>query len=465
VLLLGTKERPDMGLKKSQHNAADDTGAVVSGSLSWLVGVQPQAERGPGTSADSATVALPSGLAEGEPVLDGNNAPRAKKPPKPHRKAPTFAPTLVLPGGSRDGGIKFAPAGNRGAFVASPLAPDLATWPLHDAVDTVVKRWRAQALAGIGSVGTVNKYVAVLARFVAFAEALGVRSVADVTEDIVAAFVYAPLPSGRGRSPVLKGAAPAAGTAAVRKSAIGTLFRCLREDGLADMAPARGVKGGAQRRSRLRPATPTQVGQICDHAEAMNGASIPAGLVALMLSGASVAEAAWVTTSDLDVEHGTVRLPGQRGRYRSRVVVLGEWEKAVLTRRLASLRTEFAAAKNQGALADWPLAFPRPAGTYPYNHVSQTAGELVRDLITRSGLNVQKTGLTPMSLTQYAVNRLYARTGSVEQVAAMYGIKDLNAARGLISDEWQDEWALAEQVLQAAGGLEPRPRAVAEAHA
>lgn len=449
-----------MSVSKSENDPRSETGPVVSGSLSWLVAPRRQGGDRRRPSSESSSAARQPEPHAGAAATEKVGAKSATAATKQHRPVPTFAPTPVLPGGSRDGGVKFAPSGNRGAFIPSPAAPDLATWPLRDAVDTVVKRWRAQALAGVGSVGTVNKYAAVLTRFVGFAEALGVLSVADVTEDVVAAFVYAPLPSGRGRSPILKGAAPAAGTAAVRKSAIGTLFRCLREDGLADMAPARGVKGGAQRRSRLRPATPAQVGQICDHAEAMDGKSVAAGLVALMLSGASVAEAAWVRVSDLDVEQGTVRLPGQRGRYRAREVILGGWETTILTRRLTSLRAEFTAAKNTAALADWPLAFPRPAGTYPYNHVSQTAGELVRDLITRSGLNVQKTGLTPMSLTQYAVNRLYARTGSVEQVAAMYGIKDLNAARGLISDEWQGEWALAEQVIQAAGDLDPRPRAV-----
>lgn len=361
---------------------------------------------------------------------------------------------------SRRGGMKFAADAARVPFVPAPGAPDLGTWPLAHAVDHVVTQMRALAHAGNGSPATAEKYADVLRRFALYAAALGIDLVADVTVDVVRGFIFAPLPSGRGRSPVDVGKAPASGTAALRRSAIATMFRGLRADGITDLHPVTTIPVGAQKRSRLRPATPRQISQICGYAESYGASTFGAGLIALMLSGASTAEAAYVSVADVDLDEGTVRLPGSGGRYQERIVALDSWERSILTARIATINQEFTAASNTDAIADWPVAFRRPASQFKHNHVSQNAGEYVRDIITRSGLDVTTSGLTPMSITQYAVNRVYALTGSVEQVAAMYGIKDLNAARRLISDTWQEEYGVAVAIPSVAGDLAPRPAAL-----
>jgi hypothetical protein len=54
---------------------------------------------------------------------------------------------------------------------------------------------------------------------------------------------------------------------------------------------------------------------------------------------------------------------------------------------------------------------------------------------------IARPGLRPASLREYAANQEYARHGRVEDVATLLGLHSLDAARGLIDEEWQRRYA------------------------
>jgi hypothetical protein len=86
-----------------------------------------------------------------------------------------------------------------------------------------------------------------------------------------------------------------------------------------------------------------------------------------------------------------------------------------------------------------PLALPSAPRTHR-SHVTPTAvGPHLYRALQVAGIN--RTGVTPGSMQDYAANRCYALTNRVEDVAELLGLVSLDAARCYIDRDWQKTWA------------------------
>lgn len=81
----------------------------------------------------------------------------------------------------------------------------------------------------------------------------------------------------------------------------------------------------------------------------------------------------------------------------------------------------------------------RPLNTYPPETIAPGVSSTIARALVRAGLN--RPGLRPRSLREYAANRSYALTGRVEDVAIMLGLQSLDTAYSFIDPAWQRDWA------------------------
>jgi len=77
--------------------------------------------------------------------------------------------------------------------------------------------------------------------------------------------------------------------------------------------------------------------------------------------------------------------------------------------------------------------------TYPPETIAPGVSSTIARALVRAGLN--RPGLRPRSLREYAANRSYALTGRVEDVAIMLGLQSLDTAYSFIDPAWQRDWA------------------------
>ena len=326
---------------------------------------------------------------------------------------------------------------------AFQLAPDI-TAPgrieFSAAVDLILADWHRQnAKQGIADL-TLDRQTRFLKQFLQYATTAGVVELADVTPRLCQAFITAPI---AGTSPSTKnkaGKAPSGGIQRGRLNAVRVLFMTARLLGLDDRDPTAGMKYARHIRSDLRPLTPAEARTLIDVASSSKGTKWATSL-ALAMAGSGITEIAYVTIGDIDLANATVLLYGRGQRLQGRRNHLDAWSMNQIARRLKELR------RAGHTDPTWPLVLPRPAETYPPNHVSPQASRPFYTLFDRA--NFSGCGIRPTSISEYAANRAYALTNDIEQVSSLMGLASLDSARSLISDSWQSQWA--EQVRLEAG--------------
>lgn len=155
----------------------------------------------------------------------------------------------------------------------------------------------------------------------------------------------------------------------------------------------------------------------------------------MALLGAAHAEIAAVVVADLD--DGAARLRLGQGAT-SRTVPVQPHLRAVLVRRAAAQRETWRRRRQPWDSAIAPLALGRPAGSYPLNSVAPTVSQNLARALRQAGIN--RSGLRPKSLREYAANAVYARTQRIEAVAQQLGLSSYDSAARLIDRGWQQRW-------------------------
>jgi hypothetical protein len=85
-----------------------------------------------------------------------------------------------------------------------------------------------------------------------------------------------------------------------------------------------------------------------------------------------------------------------------------------------------------------PLAMHRALAAYPMTSVAPTVSMNLSRALARAG--VDRPGVRPRSLREYAANRTYAMTGRVEDVAHLLGLTSFDTAFHYVDPGWQDAW-------------------------
>ncbi|MBF4766601.1 hypothetical protein ISU10_02325 [Nocardioides agariphilus] len=160
----------------------------------------------------------------------------------------------------------------------------------------------------------------------------------------------------------------------------------------------------------------------------------------LALMGLTHAEISAAVVSDLDQRAQTLAIG--RGELR-RELALPTGRLAVLSSRIDAQRLTARRRHLAWDPSQIPLALTRPLRAYPLESIAPTVSTNITRALVAAG--VSRAGVRPRSLREYAANASYARSGRIEDVAGLLGIRSLDAARRLIDLDWQQRWG--EEVL------------------
>jgi len=299
-------------------------------------------------------------------------------------------------------------------------------------------RWAERRAAGEITQGTEELYLRHLETFLGFAAAHGVKDVETLTARVCLAWVEAPIsavsPGSRGRA----GQRSAPNTRRGRQGVLRAVIAVWADRGWVapDLMPAKVIsKAPALGPCPLTPAEATRLRMAGQQSAA--DSLLPA-IVAIALAGASGTEIAALMMADYDADAASLLLPGRGGRAQ-RTVIADVHAARVISTHLAALHR---AAKRRTAVLDpavTPLALPTAPRTHR-SHVTATAvGQHLYRALHVAGIN--RPGVTPGSMQDFAANSCYAVTNRVEDVADLLGLQSLDAARCYIDRDWQHTWA------------------------
>lgn len=255
-------------------------------------------------------------------------------------------------------------------------------------------------------------------RFVNTVDLMGCATLNEVTSQHVEDFI-----TGAVQKPTGAWVAPAAGTQRLRRSAVRLLYRHGRRLGLATGDPTMFVTvASATPGSGTRPLTDDEDLHCRVMArQALHLTRLPAAW-ALGQATATAHEIAQVRSIDVDLDRGTVELPGS-SRRDARLGFLTDWGVVQLAERLGDL-----------AQPDDPVVSSRP-GLSKSSAVS--AGDAISRVLAHAGL-ATRNGVGPRSLLGWAGRRIFDSTGGdIFETARRLGMRSLDQSALLIGETWK----------------------------
>lgn len=300
------------------------------------------------------------------------------------------------------------------------------------------REWAGRRAAGLLTERTEALYVRHLDTFLRYAAAGGVHDTDGVTLKLIAGWVNAPISAVSPGSRARAGAPASSATRRGRQGALRQAVTFWAHRGWIDPAliPVRIIHKDPPRLPC--PVTPAEAARLRMAGQQSPADTLLPALVAMALAGASSTEIARLTVGDFHPDTGVLQLGG-RGKRVPRTADLDEHGARVVG---AHVRALTKVATKRKLLLDpdvTPLALPTAPRTHR-THVDPTAvGQHMYRALHCAG--IKREGVTPGSMQEYAANRCYALTNRVEDVAALLGLKSLDAAMTYIDPAWQQTWA------------------------
>ncbi len=330
----------------------------------------------------------------------------------------------MLPRVARGIAGRTEPRDGDGEQLRLPLAwtPSWRQDSLAASFATVLDSWRADPAIGAPM---IERFTAILARFVRFAAAHQVTTLAAVDHALTATFVAA---SQRNRDGAVT--RPSVTTMRARRTALRAFFRTALNLRLTLDDPVTGLDrpNTAPRGATVpaRPLTAEEAALVRLYARRATPTR-HAATIAVLLAGAHTSEAGHVTTADLDPAASTARLAGT-ARYQPRTLPLDPWARRVLADRADHL------TQHRLMVAEAPGLCAAAGGTPASRQAAVCV--TVHEILTRAGLSTEP-GVRPSSLTGHAGREVFDRTGRVEDAARLLGSRSLDATAVLIGHDWQ----------------------------
>lgn len=298
------------------------------------------------------------------------------------------------------------------------------------ALTFVTEHWLAGTARGLLRPGSAARYGQVFGAFCRYAETSGVGSPEAVSTVLCRRFIDAPL---RG------GVAPCSATSRLRLTVLRSAFTIMASAGAVSQNPTLDLKVRHTPGPRApNPLTLPEATRVILAGRASPQDSLRPATTALALLGATHAEIARAVVDDLDEDAATLRLGGDGDSRRVHVPsALG----ALLAFRTADQRCAWRRRGWAWEPAEVPLALTRPVSNYPINSVAPTVSENLGRALRYAGVN--RSGVRPKSVREYAANAVYARTQRIEAVAVHLGMSSLDTAARLIHPAWQERWGAA----------------------
>jgi integrase len=243
-------------------------------------------------------------------------------------------------------------------------------------------------------------------------------SLTDVSPDLVRAFLHAPSASG-------DGGAPSVATMHVRRSAVRLLFRLARHLDLVDSDPTLDLVLPPRSSVRQRPLTIDEV-IVCRSfsLQTLTETRQPAAW-AVAEAAARSAEIPMIRASHIDLEGGTVFIPGGT-RSEPRRAPLTEWGLVQLRRRLVTLET---------IPGDPPIIYSGRGGPESAQASSCAA---IASVLIRAGLG-REPDVGAGSVAAWAGAEARQHGMPIHYVAHMLGLRSLDRAASIIGWDWRAE--------------------------
>ncbi|MGA5008000.1 hypothetical protein ACPCDX_23780 [Streptomyces koyangensis] len=297
---------------------------------------------------------------------------------------------------------------------------------LSHASELVADTWLRMVTEGEFSQQTYDKYTSLLLdRFRPYATLRGAVTQGDVSADIAEDFVRAP---GRSRHGQISEAAVA--TMRLRRSVVRSAWRILRELALSQHDPTRDIVLPPREAGASRPLTADEVVDLRHQASYVGRPSRYGAAAALALAGAHTGEIGHIRVKDLDLPQRRVWVHGS-SKTDARWCALDTWATKTLEARAAfvtarQVRPAFAICARL-AVSDRSCSDAQ---------MQARACMAVHELLKRIGLG-QEEDVRPASVTAWAAEQEFDRTGRIQDAARLVGVRSLDRAASMIALEWR----------------------------
>jgi integrase len=258
---------------------------------------------------------------------------------------------------------------------------------------------------------TRPRFVAATDRFFSFCRrGFAVHGLAEVTSEIARAFVVAPVEDRD----------PSVATMHLRRSVVRFVFRQARGLGLVDHDPCVDLVLPPRSGLVARPLADDEIAVCRSYSlTSLTNTRTPAAW-ALAEATARTAEIPHIRVSDVDLGNRRVRLHGSP-RTIERWAPLTPWGVPQLARRVATLDG-----------FDAPLVYAAKGSAESGQASSCIA---VSDTLVRAGLG-REPDLRPISVAAWAGRSLLDRTGRIDAVARLLGVRSLDRAARIVGWDW-----------------------------
>ncbi|MFN8214780.1 MAG: hypothetical protein U0R27_14120 [Candidatus Nanopelagicales bacterium] len=246
----------------------------------------------------------------------------------------------------------------------------------------------------------------------------------DLDADLVLEWLHSPLPNGR----------PAAeNTRGQRLSAMRALFNTCKKLGLWDVNPAATIHEYKPVERTVAPFSEDQIRQLKRVAAKRPTSTRRPAMLALILCGASLREAAAATIGDVDVANARVWLQGGSGWYEDRWVPIDDaWALEALTSRVNALRVLHA---SDSEVLSIPLVY-RPRKAQPgKNNGAASLGVCLTKLMREARIYLPGRYRVE-SIREYVACRVFDETGSLEKAAVRLGTSSLDGIAHIVGYDW-----------------------------
>ncbi len=295
------------------------------------------------------------------------------------------------------------------------------------ALDYVCEHWATATAEGRLRSNSAARYGQVFGAFCRFAEASGVVTPESVTAALCRRFIAAPRSGG---SP------PCTSTSRLRLTVVRGAFEVLTSTGLVWADPTTKLRVPQRTPERVpTPLTPPEAIRLVLAGHVNPRDTLRPTTAALALLGAAHAEIAASVVSSFSEADAALGLGKGRS---SRVVAVPPQVLDVLRRRVADQRASWRRCGRPWEPGEVPLALNRALSYYPVNSVAPTVSDNLNRALRHAG--IQRAGVQPKSVREYAANAVYATTQRIEAVAEQLGVLSYDSAARLIDRAWQDRW-------------------------
>lgn len=262
------------------------------------------------------------------------------------------------------------------------------------------------------STQTLARIELLMAQFSTFVgRAYGVRSLADVRPEMVAAYLSAPRTDGH---------EPGVSLQHFRRLAVRVLFRTCRSVGIVEGDPSLDAGLPARSRAEFRPLEDEEVA-LCRAAASGSLRRIRSAVAwALCEATARTGELPKVSVGDLDLEQGRVWIAGTP-RTLPRWGYPSDWGLAQLRRH---------AERSDGELTT--LLF---CGSADAALAQSSAVGMISKTLTYAGLG-DAPGVRPSSVAAWAGRRVFLDTGRIDIAAQRLGMRSLDRTAVFIGWDW-----------------------------